>query len=73
MSSGRSQVFRMAIIYLSIQSPWCYIATLELRKAIARAYINQLPLLFRIEYKPFELNAVISGMSEQAQKGISER
>lgn len=53
--------------------PWCYIATLELRKAIARAYTNQLPLLFRIEYKPFEYNAVVSSMSEQAQKGFSER
>ncbi|KAF8602867.1 thioredoxin-like protein [Ceratobasidium sp. AG-I] len=53
--------------------PWCYIATLELRKAISRAYTNQLPLLFRLEYKPFEFNAVVSGMSEQARKGFSER
>jgi predicted DsbA family dithiol-disulfide isomerase len=40
-------------------SPWCYIATLELRKAIARAYKNQLPLRFQIEYRPLEGKSTI--------------
>ncbi|KAB5591716.1 hypothetical protein CTheo_4830 [Ceratobasidium theobromae] len=58
------------VINLTITSdivcPWCYIAMLELRKAIARAYIAQLPLRFHIEYKPFESRAMLSGGIDQA-------
>lgn len=58
---------------LRVESPWCYVATLEIRKAIARAYTNRLPVLFHIEYKPFEYNAVVSKMSEEMQKGFNQR
>ncbi|KAG9104836.1 hypothetical protein FRC06_008066 [Ceratobasidium sp. 370] len=46
---------------------------LELRKAIARAYANRLPVLFSIEYKPFEFNAVLSQMDEESRKGFGKR
>ncbi|CAE6504876.1 unnamed protein product [Rhizoctonia solani] len=46
------------VVTSAIVCPWCYIATLELRKAIARAYTNRLPLRFQIEYRPFECKSL---------------
>jgi predicted DsbA family dithiol-disulfide isomerase len=61
------------LAYSYICSPWCYIATLELRKAIARAYTAQLPLRFHIEYKPLELRAILSDMNDQAWEDFQGR
>ncbi|KAG8693417.1 hypothetical protein FRC08_009119 [Ceratobasidium sp. 394] len=46
---------------------------LELRKAIARAYANRLPVLFSIEYKPFEFNAALSHMDEESRRGFGKK
>ncbi|CAE6335195.1 unnamed protein product [Rhizoctonia solani] len=56
---------------LPMVSPWCYIATLELRKAIARAYKNQLPLRFQIEYRPFECKPILYDATDHAKPGCA--
>ncbi|CAE6422656.1 hypothetical protein RSOLAG1IB_02453 [Rhizoctonia solani AG-1 IB] len=39
--------------------PWCLIGTLELRKALARAQANNLPLQIRLEYRPYQLDPTL--------------
>ncbi|KAG8775007.1 hypothetical protein FRC12_001716 [Ceratobasidium sp. 428] len=70
--SPPSKIISVTVVS-DVVCPWCFIAMLELRKAIARAYTNQLPVRFRIEYKPFEFNAVLSHMDEESRKGFSQR
>ncbi|KAL5634465.1 hypothetical protein ACGC1H_002503 [Rhizoctonia solani] len=51
----------------AVVCPWCYIATLELRKAIARAYTDRLPLRFQIEYRPFECKTLLYDPTDWAK------
>ncbi|KAH7341273.1 thioredoxin-like protein [Rhizoctonia solani] len=51
----------------AVVCPWSYIATLELRKAISRAYTNRLPLRFQIEYRPFECKSLLSDITDWAK------
>ncbi|KAJ1311450.1 hypothetical protein OPQ81_009939 [Rhizoctonia solani] len=39
--------------------PWCLIGTMELRKALARARANNLPLQIRLEYRPYQLDPTL--------------
>ncbi|QRW18420.1 DSBA-like thioredoxin domain protein [Rhizoctonia solani] len=65
-SYTKGQVITLTITS-AIVCPWCYIATLELRRAIARAYKSQLPLRFQIEYRPFECKTILYDTADRAK------
>ncbi|KAF8704534.1 thioredoxin-like protein, partial [Rhizoctonia solani] len=65
-SYTKGQVITLTITS-AIVCPWCYIAILELRRAIARAYKSQLPLRFQIEYRPFECKTILYDTADRTK------
>ncbi|CAE6469779.1 unnamed protein product [Rhizoctonia solani] len=57
--SAATRVVNLKIISDSI-CPWCLIGTMELRKALARAQANNLPLQIRLEYRPYQIDPTLS-------------
>ncbi|KAG9090175.1 hypothetical protein FS749_000759 [Ceratobasidium sp. UAMH 11750] len=53
-----SRVVNLKVISDSI-CPWCLVGTMELRKALARAKANALPIQVNIEYRPYQLDPTL--------------
>ncbi|CAE6434637.1 unnamed protein product [Rhizoctonia solani] len=56
--NAAARVVNLKVISDSI-CPWCLIGTMELRKALARAQANNLPLQIRLEYRPYQLDPTL--------------
>ncbi|QRV91018.1 DSBA-like thioredoxin domain protein [Ceratobasidium sp. AG-Ba] len=56
--SAAARTVNLKVISDSI-CPWCLIGTMELRKALARAKENALPLKINIEYRPYQLDPTL--------------
>ncbi|KAF8680297.1 thioredoxin-like protein [Rhizoctonia solani] len=56
--AAAARVVSLKVISDSI-CPWCLIGTMELRKALARAQANNLPLQIRLEYRPYQLDPTL--------------
>lgn len=57
-AAAASRVVHLKVVSDSI-CPWCLIGTMELRKALARAKENSLPLKINVEYRPYQLDPTL--------------